>query len=308
MKPKLTIDEIIQDMEDKGITFKYVSESEAKDYLSNHTYYFKFKSYAKNYVKNPVRNKYSDLDFSYLQDLARLDMYFREIVFKITVDIEHLLRVQIMNASQNNLTDDGYSIVNDYLTNKNQDLNKYLLERSQASSDSGYNTALIKNNYPAMPIWVFLEVISFGELIDFYSYYTNQYPIGNNVSKYLWSARIMRNAAAHNSCILNRLTEYTTEDKVNYTLKRSIKKTLPYVSSKDLKKYQKNPVIQDFMDILMVFRVLDKSRSTLTRRLNDIDAFLQRCQKNKSYYDKNLQLKSIYNFICSFISEFKKSL
>lgn len=62
------------------------------------------------------------------------------------------------------------------------------------------------------------------------------------------------------------------------------------------------------MDILMVFRVLDKSRSTLTRRLNDIDAFLQRCQKNKSYYDKNLQLISIYNFICSFISEFEKSL
>lgn len=308
-KSKLSIDDIILDMKEKNISFNYVTEEQAKEFLSTHTYYFKFKSYAKNYFKNPTTKKYSSLDFSYLQDLSRLDMHFRELVFKMTVDIEHLLRVQIMNASQNNAADDGYTIVNDFLANEEQKALRENIEKKVNNSDSsGYNTALIKKNYPNMPIWVLLEIMSFGELIHFYKYYTSKFPIGNNVTNYLWSVRIMRNAAAHNSCILNKLTERTPEDKVNYNLKSSIKKTLPYLDSKKLKQYQMNPVVQDFMDVLMVFRILDKSRSILTKRIEDIEFFFERCKKNKDYYSSNTAITATFKFIKSFVEEYKKSL
>ena len=38
--------------------------------------------------------------FSYLEDLATLDMYFRELIFKMAVDIEHFAKVQIMARCQ----------------------------------------------------------------------------------------------------------------------------------------------------------------------------------------------------------------
>ncbi len=84
-KPKKTVEEQISHMKNKGITFNYISDEEARKYLSEHTFYFKFKAYAKNYEKYNTNGKYINLDFSYLQDLARLDMYFREIVLKITI-------------------------------------------------------------------------------------------------------------------------------------------------------------------------------------------------------------------------------
>ena len=115
LKEKLTIEGIIENIKSKGITFKHVSEESAKEYLLTHTYYFKLKAYSKNYVKNPVRGKYIQLDFSYLKDLARLDMYFRELIFKMSVDIERFVKVQIMAECQRNDSDDGYTVVHDFL-------------------------------------------------------------------------------------------------------------------------------------------------------------------------------------------------
>lgn len=51
-KRKLSIDEQIDYMKNKsGIKFNIVSEQEAKEFLKNNNYYFKIKSYAKNYEK-----------------------------------------------------------------------------------------------------------------------------------------------------------------------------------------------------------------------------------------------------------------
>lgn len=114
------------------------------------------------------------------------------------------------------------------------------------ANNTGYTASLIKNNISDLPIWVFLEIISFGDLTKFYDFYSVRFPMGNNVSKYLWSARIMRNAAAHNSCILNRLTECVPEKKINNSLRDNIKRNFSTIDSKRLKKYLRHPVIQDF--------------------------------------------------------------
>ena len=51
MKKKLTTLEQIEDMRAKGITFNYISEKEACSFLKYNNYYFKLKSYGKNYDK-----------------------------------------------------------------------------------------------------------------------------------------------------------------------------------------------------------------------------------------------------------------
>lgn len=304
-KPKLKVSEQISHMENSGITFKYITEAEAEKYLLDHTYYFKLKAYSKNYIQRKSdssrKASYICLDFSYLQDLAKLDMYFREIVFKTTVDIEHLLKVQLLSNSQRNDKDDGYKIVEDFLVE-----NPEIKDKLSQHSASSYNSALVQKYQSCYPIWVFVEVVSFGDLIKFYEFYTKAYKINNNVAKYLWSARILRNAAAHNSCILNRLSEkYDSDKKINNSLMNILKRNYTALNPSKTKQYLLNPVVQDFVDILILFKRLDKGTSLLKSRMREIDSFMRRCKKHASYYRANNVLLSTYNFVYQFLSEYK---
>ncbi|MFQ7052229.1 MAG: hypothetical protein ACLRRR_11630, partial [Agathobacter rectalis] len=70
MKKKLTIDEQIEDLKKKGVTFEIMSEEEAKKFLRYNNYYFKLKSYAKNYPINPKNGKYVKLNFDTYNSLT----------------------------------------------------------------------------------------------------------------------------------------------------------------------------------------------------------------------------------------------
>lgn len=109
-KPKLTIEEQIEDMKSKNITFQYVSEKEAADFLRHNNYYFKLKSYGKNYEKYRIPAKagqYVNLDFSYLQELSTLDMHLRKLILSMALDIEHALKTKILFDLSNNADEDG---------------------------------------------------------------------------------------------------------------------------------------------------------------------------------------------------------
>ena len=57
-KKKLSLNEQIEYMKNtSGIKFNIVDEEAAKDFLKNNSYYFKIKSYAKNYEKYAQGNK-----------------------------------------------------------------------------------------------------------------------------------------------------------------------------------------------------------------------------------------------------------
>lgn len=93
-RKKLTIAEQIQDMHTKGISFNYNNEKEVSDFFSHNNYYFKLKSYGKNYDKyhaTEKKGKYINLDFAYLQELNSLKAPYhikihktKEIQFEIS--------------------------------------------------------------------------------------------------------------------------------------------------------------------------------------------------------------------------------
>ncbi len=305
-KPKITVLEQIKHMQKKGITFKYITEKDAEKYLLEHTYYFKLKAYSKNYERRNIKSKrgntYICLDFSYLQDLARLDMLFRELIFKMTVDIEHLLKVQLLAESQKNEQDDGYEIVSDFLRDNPDIFNSI----QNYSTQEGYSSSLIQKYSPNFPIWVFVEIISFGDLIKFYKYYFGRFCVSNNFSKYLWSARILRNAAAHNACVLNRLKEVFEDSKINNTLMNVLIREYNITDKKQLKQYLKNPVVQDFLVVLVLFKKLNKSNNLLEKRIEDVKAFLHRCRKHATYYRTNNTIFSLFKFIYYFVERYEK--
>lgn len=117
MKEKLTVEQQIQHMKSKGVQFNIVSEKEAISYLTNNTYYFKIKAYAKNYDKYRTTEKagqYVNLEFAYLKDLAIIDMLLRHYILKTSVDLEHTMKTRFLRDF-NNSEDDGYRLVQMFL-------------------------------------------------------------------------------------------------------------------------------------------------------------------------------------------------
>ena len=89
------------------------SVEDAKKFLKYNNYYFKLKSYARNYNINP--KKYYNLDFAYLVELSKLDMYIRKIILELPLDTEHYLKVRLINDLSDNSKEDGYNIVKLFL-------------------------------------------------------------------------------------------------------------------------------------------------------------------------------------------------
>ena len=115
MKEKLTVDEQVRFLRDKGIKFNIISEEEAKEFLENNTYLFKLKAYTKNYLKNK-NGQYQALEFAHLVELSVLDTHLRYVVLDLCLSIEHQLKVMLLRSITNDPDEDGFKIVEDLLT------------------------------------------------------------------------------------------------------------------------------------------------------------------------------------------------
>ena len=92
-KPKKSVSQLVLEMKNvRGITFNYVNDSSAIDYLSDVNNYLRTASYRKNYQKyqrGTNQGKYINLDFSYLTEMSVIDMHYRFLIQKMCSDIEH---------------------------------------------------------------------------------------------------------------------------------------------------------------------------------------------------------------------------
>ena len=115
LRPMMKISEMVPYLKTKNIKFELISEENAEKYLRDNNNYYNITSYKHNFEKYMVDgifvNKYIDLDFAYLKDLAIIDHRVRLLVFKMIIDIEHYLKIRILNIN----IEDGYRIVNLYL-------------------------------------------------------------------------------------------------------------------------------------------------------------------------------------------------
>lgn len=119
MKQLLTSDELIAHMEKRGISFTIDSSEKAKDFLEKHNYYMKLASYRANYKKypngTPKAGQYINLEFAYLRELSTIDRHLRYLIIQMTLDIEHYLKVKLLNAIENNPAEDGYRIIQEFI-------------------------------------------------------------------------------------------------------------------------------------------------------------------------------------------------
>lgn len=297
-KKKLSIDEQIEDLKIKGVTFNEISEDEAKKFLRYNNYYFKLKTYARNYQKYnkpEMQGKYINLDFAYLIELSTLDMYFRKIIMQMCLDIEHFLKVRLMYDISNNSNEDGYNIVNKYLDGRYNILND-LFKNAETSATA---ELIAKFHDSEISIWKFVETLSFGRFVEIYDLYYGTYG-GYNYSSYLGSIKFLRNAAAHNNCLLNSIRKpYQT--KINKTMKVMDKVSKIKNITTSYKDKMSNPVIHDFVTLLFVYSDLLNYPSNRNMREKGIETvkhfFDTTLVRKKDYFLKNDVLCDNYNFI-----------
>ena len=305
---KLSIDEQIADFERKNVKFNIYSSEDAKKYLKYNSYYFKLKSYAHNYEKYQkvdMRNMYVNLDFAYLVELSSLDMHFRRLIIGMCLDLEHVLKTRLIYDITNNPNEDGYRIISNYV-----DGHYEILSSMYSNIDNSANSELIKKireNEDNIPAWKFVEVLSFGRFIELYELYYDTYG-GKSYANLLGSIKFLRNAAAHNTCLLN-----TVRRPYSITVKKSMEIMNALADSKKFttsyKTKMQNPVIHDFVVLLFVyFDILNTgaNRSMRDQGIEDLDElFFRVMPRHKEYFVKNNVLIDNYNFICQVITYLK---
>lgn len=296
MKQLLSIEELIQHMKNRGITFNEISENDAKQFLQNNNYYMKLAAYRANYDKCDTgkrQGQYKKLDFGYLKELSTIDMYLRYIVMDMCLDIEHVIKVRLIKNITNNPLEDGYDIVRKFIA---QDDNLRILKNIRSHKSGEYCKDLIEKYYPYFPVWVFVELISFGDLLYFCSFYEKIYGVQIINNKLMNTVRDVRNAAAHSNCLLNKMTEKIDSTKqVNNEISSFIigMKNISKTSRVNNLSYK---FTNSFVTVLYVYDSL-MNEIPKQKRYKEIQEFMNgRVVKNKQFFQSNSKIVGVYNF------------
>ena len=306
-KPFLSYEAQIRHLKQKGITFNIVSESDAKDYLKNNNNLFKISSYRKNYDKY-TNNKYINLDFGYLKDLAIIDMKLRYTIVQLALDIEHYAKLELLRNAEAHF-EDGYKIICDFimsLDDKQYQILKTELDRcftSEYCKDLTFNYDLklpedrdnLINN---LPIWVFLEVIPFGRLVSFFGYCAERFEDKDLKNMYymLKTCKDIRNACAHSSCILNDLRPNTKTHNTSYNISKELSKIKSIPKNTRLKKMS-NMRIQQVITLLYTHKEIVTSKGIHEKAIDNLHELSDRINKHINYYETNSMISSSFDFI-----------
>ena len=322
LKPMLFVDEMISYLKNKNIKFNYISENDALKYLKSNNNYYNLTSYKHNFEKymfdGKFIDKYIDLDFAYLKDLSIIDYRVRLVLFKMIINIEHYLKMKILNTIENIDEEDGYRIVNLYLDKDfNSDKFPKKLHNSIFKKVGSEYYQKIFSKYDIdkdkklenIPIWEFLEIIAFGELVNFYEFYTKEYGLREERKDVYILRDIvkLRNAVAHNSCILSDLGNKNN----NYPISYKIINFLEFCDvGKEMRiKKLSNSIIKQITYTLYMFNKIVTSDGIKENVINEInDLFYNRIIYHKEYYNNNELLKSVYAYFEKIIEKFYKKI
>lgn len=303
-RPKLTIPEQIAYMRDeKGIQFSIVNEAEAEAFLRDSTYYFKIKAFEKNYSKysqGDNAGKYFGLEFAYLQELSTLDMHLREIVLSMTLDIEHYLKLRLLNDIADDPNEDGYSIVNEFLKHYPQ-----TREKIQAKARNSYCESLINKYFECFAVWNLVEILSFGDLLNLCDLYYGKHPNSKIRISNFRIVKFLRNAAAHNNCLINNLSDNSGNSFTQNRDANNFISKIEGISSKTKIKKMGNRFIHDFVVMLYCFNSIVSSKGVKKHQMLKLKRLIdERFVEHKEYFSSNMLLCSNYEFVQKIVDKF----
>lgn len=290
---KLTVPEIIDYCKNElGITFNLMDEEKAVEFLKKNNTFFRLKLYCSTCTERTKTGKYIGLDFGHLVELSTIDMFLRKLLLKMTIDLEHNLKVKLVNDCQNNLADDGYEVVEKFL--ESHPKTKDGLAQFIKISNYGGNSF---DRYIACPaVWNFVEMIGFADFISFYAFYYDFMRMKCEYTKHFESVRRIRNACAHNVCMLSSFKPvqvFKSDIETNFEL---LGGNLG-VGNGIISTCMKVPLLNDFAVMLSVYTKLISSPRIKEMTLKEIkDFFVGRMIYRKQYFENKTDIKNAYSF------------
>lgn len=309
-KPMLTSHQLVEKMRDeKGITFKYITEEKAEVYLTDVNNYLRTAAYRQNYLKytrGVNTGKYEKLDFAYLYELSTVDMHFRFLIAKMCLDIEQALKVKLVRDVSKDANADAYEIVKKFL-----DANPYIVKTLEGKVMSPFTGDLIQKYfnvqkvynsgkkryehtiqaYDDCPVWVLCESLTFGEFTRLYSYYYGSAALISPAI--LGLVRSLRNGAAHNNCILANLSHGTSHPPRE--IKDYVKGMPSITTSQRQKKLSCRPMLE-FVALLYTYEKV-VTQKVKRHRTDEVKwLFFDRMVEKKAYFKDNDLIKSNYEF------------
>ena len=286
LKPMLNSTELIAHMLSKGITFEAISQNEATTILNKVNYYFKVTAYRSNFPKNTA-GQYENLDFAYLIDLASIDMQLRDYLLNLSLDIEHGLKVMLLNLIANDPAEDGYQIVQDFKVDHQSAYDQTLtyLRKNRYSQD------LYTKHRDHLAIWTFLEIATFGTLsmfVDFYLERTQTKSV-RKVHTYLKYSKNIRNACAHsNPLLINLFSEKEFLRHPSSAVQLAAHQmAIPINRLSDLK-------INDLVSLFYLHQLLQSPKMSRHRYQEGLD-LINRYHRHEDWYAHNLKLTTFFN-------------
>lgn len=321
LRQMMKISEMVPYLKLKNIKFEECSEEDAEKYLRENNNYYNVTAYKNNFIKyqfGELQGKYIDLDFAYLKDLSIIDYRTRTVLFKMIIDIEHYLKIRILNTIEDIPEEDGYNIVNLYMEKDQQDEKQPNRVRDsilKKVSNDYYKKIFSKYDLDKdkklenIPVWEFLEIITFGELINFFDFFTKTYSLDDN--KYIFILREinkLRNAVAHNSCVLSELDKKDNTHRADTLIINYLKEC--GIGKENRNNKLKNSRIRQITYTLYMFNIIVSSEGVKGNVKHEVSKlFYGRIILNRKYYNNNGLLKSIYEYFEKIIEKnYKENL
>ena len=337
-KPKKTKQELIEYLRDeKGVRFNIMDEAAALAHLSVNNY-LRTAAYRKNYGKYTASDyadpsmigKYKNLDFAYLAELSTVDYHLRRALLQLCIDVEHAIKVWLVEKVTDHINEDGYTVVKDFLREC-----PTVLDSIEHNCQSTFTSSLINSYFKlccvfdttynppnistrvidhSCPIWVLMELINHGDLIKFITFCNQRKIFANGAASLpacftnrpyavLNPIRSLRNACAHNNCLLNSLSS-TAGTNPPYEISQYVSKMkIGYPSRR--KKLSCRPLFE----ITCLLYVAEKVLSPTIRDKYAIyftEMLIARMKRNIKYFEKNSLIISSFEYVLELMEHFAR--
>ena len=310
VKPKLSLDGQIEHLKEKGVLFNIMDEAEARDYLGQHNNYFKLTAYRKNYDKHPAgenKDKYINLEFAYLVDIAVIDMQLRYRIVHMALDLEHHTKLQLLRK-MDEYNEDGYQVVQDYIDSLDEKQRKIFDSEINRNKGNIYCGDIIAKYEGAFPIWAFIEIVPFGRLVAFYGFCADRFSDKSMKDTFyrLLTCKEIRNASAHSNCILNNLKAKTAAHSTNAAVTSELMK-IKGMNTNFRKNRMSNARIQQVVTLLYTHKDMVESEGIKRSESEDLKKIMERVDNNYDYYNTNPMIKGTFDFLKLVVDSWFKS-
>ncbi|MDK2819947.1 MAG: Abi family protein [Mycoplasmataceae bacterium] len=270
----------INELKKIGVNFSNLENDYVISILRDKTYLFRFKGYLSNYEQD-VNGKYN-LDFEELEEISKIDFLLRKLILSICLDVEHIIKVKIMNLYNENLIKDCDDKINYLIENKMFTFSK--------DKSSNYNHKIYEEYKNDWTLFALIEVISFGSLLTLINLLEIDLPFCEDKDM-LWSLKSIRNSAAHNYPMLCNL-----DSNKNYKINKNIFEFLEEQGFESLEiSYISIPIINDLMCVLWILHKITNNK-VISKRFEDIDVLKERI-RNSNTEIKSSKCKNIFKTI-----------